>query len=171
MRTRKHGSESRKVCVRLQYESTRQTPFEMMFGRKPKIPIDIVLPNTEKHDREPILKEFNIIDDALGEITVLEDHSDLPKTIVPEMAKNYLINLRDRLEDSFRKAAKNRNIAMESSKMYYDRKIKKFSYEVVDFVLVDHPHLKKDLSRVIAHKYYGPFTSFIKTDSKRQNLV
>ena len=41
--------------------------------------------------------------------------------------------------------------------MYHDRKIKKFSYEVGDFVLVDHPHLKKGLSRGIAHKYYGPF--------------
>ena len=46
---------------------------EMMFGRKPKIPIDILLPNTEKHDREPILKEFKVIDDALGEVTVLKD--------------------------------------------------------------------------------------------------
>ena len=46
---------------------------------------------------------------------------------------------------------------MEISKLYHDRKIKKFTYEVGDYVLVDHPHLKKGLSRGIAHKYYGPF--------------
>ena len=51
-----------------------------------------------------------------------------------------MINLRDRMEDSFRKAANTRNTAMETSKMYHGIKIKKFSYEVGDFVLVDHPH-------------------------------
>jgi hypothetical protein len=27
------------------HESTKQTPFEVQFGRRPKIPIDILLPN------------------------------------------------------------------------------------------------------------------------------
>ena len=34
-------------------ESTKQTPFEMMFGRKPKIPIDIILPNEKWNEIAP----------------------------------------------------------------------------------------------------------------------
>ena len=139
------------------HSSTRQTPFEMMFGRKPKIPIDIVLPNTELHDREPIIKEFKTIDNEFGSVTVLEDHPDLPGPIIPALAEKYLQDLRIRMEHSYRIASKHRDSAMEISKLYHDRKIKKFTYEVGDYVLVDHPHLKKGLSRGIAHKYYGPF--------------
>ena len=139
------------------HTSIRQTPFEMMFCRKPKIPIDLILPNTEVHDREPILKEFQVSDENLGTVTVLADHPDLPRPIIPALAEKYLKELQDRMEDSHRKAAQNRDLAMDKSKLYHDRNIKKFSYEVGEYVLVDHPHLKKGLSRGIAHKYYGPF--------------
>ena len=47
------------------HSSTRQTQFEMMFGRKPKIPIDIVLPNTELHDRDQ-LQYWRIIQTCQG---------------------------------------------------------------------------------------------------------
>ena len=61
----------------------------MIVGRKTKIPIDIVLQNTEKHDQEPILKEFKFVDDALGKVRSLTGYAYLPKTIVPKMAENY----------------------------------------------------------------------------------
>ena len=111
------------------HSSTRQTPFEMMFGRKPKIPIDIIRPNTELHDREPIMKEFKMNDEELGPVTVLEDHPDLPGPIIPALAEKYLQDLRNRMEHSYQIASKNRDSAMEISKLYHDRKIKKFTYD------------------------------------------
>ena len=51
---------------------TKQTPFELMFGRKPRLPIDIIIPNPEPLGRVPILKEYKLLNE-LGEITVLED--------------------------------------------------------------------------------------------------
>jgi hypothetical protein len=36
------------------HETTEATPFELQFGRKPTIQIDILLPNTELHQRESI---------------------------------------------------------------------------------------------------------------------
>jgi hypothetical protein len=38
--------------------SVHLTPFELQFGRKPNIPIDIELPNTELCTREKIRKEI-----------------------------------------------------------------------------------------------------------------
>ena len=55
------------------HQTTRTTPFELQFGRKPTIPIDILIPNTELHTRELVIKEFNTTDNEHGEITVLED--------------------------------------------------------------------------------------------------
>ncbi len=134
-----------------------QTPFEMQFGRKQRIPIDIILPNTIKHDFEPILHEFNIQDDNFGEVTVLEDHVDLTKAKIPAVAEKYLNNLKQCMEESFRRATQNRDYRMEKKNLIYNRNIKKFCYEIGDYVLVDHPHLKKGLSRGIARRYYGPF--------------
>ena len=53
--------------------TTQLTPFELQFGRKPNIPIDIVLPNTELHTREKIIKEIVEQDETLEHIVVLED--------------------------------------------------------------------------------------------------
>jgi hypothetical protein len=44
-----------------------------MFNRKPKIPIDIALPNKNLHDREPILETTQENHTELGEVTVLHD--------------------------------------------------------------------------------------------------
>ena len=71
------------------------------------------------------------------------------------------------MQESHTKAAKYRNIAMDKHKLYYDRKIKRYMYEIGDYVLCDHPRLKKGVSRGLARKYYGPF--IIK--GKRENGV
>ncbi|RNA05786.1 hypothetical protein BpHYR1_003568 [Brachionus plicatilis] len=46
---------------------------------------------------------------------------------------------------------------MDKAKLEHDRKIRKFEYKVGDYVLTDHPKLKKGHSHGLAHKYYGPF--------------
>jgi hypothetical protein len=46
---------------------------------------------------------------------------------------------------------------MTQAKAYYDRRIKKTSYELGDLVLVNHSELKKGLARSLAPRYYGPF--------------
>ncbi|CAF0952535.1 unnamed protein product [Brachionus calyciflorus] len=79
---------------------TKQTPFEMMFGRRPRIPIDVVFHNSEVQDRFPILREFKIIDDH-SEITVLEDYQEIVAKNMPELAKNYLDDLKEKLTKSY----------------------------------------------------------------------
>ena len=94
----------------------------------------------------------------LGEITVLEDIDETTfEAKLPEIAKSYLKTLRETLENSFKRAQSNRNAKMDVEKIAHDRKIKKAKYQVGDYVLCDHPRIKKGMSRGIAHKYYGPF--------------
>ncbi|RMZ98178.1 hypothetical protein BpHYR1_016843, partial [Brachionus plicatilis] len=45
-------------------------------------------------------------------------------------------------------ATKNRNCRMDKAKLDHDRKIKKFEYNIGDYVLTG-----------LAHKYHGPFSS------------
>ena len=68
--------------------------------RKPKIPIDLILSNTEAHDREIIQKELS--DENLGTVTVIADHPNLRRPIIPALAEKYLKDLQDRIEDSHR---------------------------------------------------------------------
>ena len=65
--------------------------------------------------------------------------------------------LKERMEESHRKTAINQDLAMDKHNLFYHRNIKKFSYKIGDYVLCDHPRLKKGVSRGRARKYYGPF--------------
>ena len=93
--------------------TTQLTPFELQFGRKPNIPIDIVLPNTEMHTREKIIKEIVEKDETIEDIVTLEDlDENYWENKMPEIAKNYLKRLKITMEHSFEIAKGNRNIKM-----------------------------------------------------------
>jgi hypothetical protein len=77
------------------HETTQTTPFELLFGRKPTIPIDILLPNTELHQRESILTQMVAKDNDLVKITILDDiEEEFFVNRMPEIAKRYLENLK-----------------------------------------------------------------------------
>ena len=121
-------------------------------------PIDIVLPNTELHTREKVIKEVVEQDETLGHIVVLEDlDENYWENKMPEVAKNYLKKLKTTMEHSFNIARGNRDTRMELTQINHNRKIKKSTYENGDLVLCDHPKIKRGLSRGICYKYYGPF--------------
>jgi hypothetical protein len=147
------------------HASTQQTPFEMMFGRCPKIPIDLLYPNTEVLLREPILKEYQLINEV-GEVTVLEDHSEIANINAPIVAKNYLIELRTKMRNCFATAETNRNIRMNKAKINHDRNIRRHIYHVGELVLTDHPRIKKGLSHGLALKLHGPFKIIAVNENK-----
>ncbi|CAF0940190.1 unnamed protein product [Brachionus calyciflorus] len=64
---------------------TNQTLFEMIFGRKPRIPIDILIPNSFEQNREPI-KFSSKQTNELGLVEILADDEPTEKNI-PEEAK------------------------------------------------------------------------------------
>jgi len=138
------------------HSTTNQTPFTMMFGREPRIPIDFLFPNLNELNRKPILENQTIKSNEFGEVEILADYEPGSKDI-PENAEIYVNNLKKTLQTSLQIALKNRDINMQKAKWNHDRKIKKFNYKIGDLVLADHPKLKKGLSQGIARKYYGPF--------------
>ncbi|CAF1095885.1 unnamed protein product [Brachionus calyciflorus] len=139
-----------------EHEATKFTPFELMFGRKPKIPIDILIPNFNNFNREPILQKFTLINEH-GEVDVLADPVDAIEKNLTIVAQEYMKELKNSMKNSFKVATRNRNLKMNRAKIDHDRKIHKFEYKIGDLVLVDHPELKKGLSSGIARKFYGPF--------------
>ena len=134
---------------------TNQTPFEMMFGRKPRIPIDILIPNSFEQNREPI-KFSSKQTNELGLVEILADEEPTENNI-PEEAKIYLNNLKQKLTNSFEIAKLNRNIRMDKVKIDHERRLRKFDYKIGDLVLTDHPKLKRGLLQGIARKYYRLF--------------
>lgn len=137
------------------HEGTRQTPFELMFGIKPRIPCDIAFDapilNLEARPMNMSTNNNNVI--------TLEDVTDGEcfEQNLPVQASEYLYYLQSHLKTVFKHAQMNRDIKMEKAKWRHDRQIKKFEYEVGDLVLTDHPRLKKGLSSGLAHKFYGPY--------------
>ncbi|CAF1078265.1 unnamed protein product [Brachionus calyciflorus] len=70
----------------------------MMFGRKPRIPIDILIPNSIEQNRKPI-KFSSKQTNELGLFEILADEEPTEKNI-PEEAKIYLNNLKQKLTNS-----------------------------------------------------------------------
>ncbi|CAF1005499.1 unnamed protein product [Brachionus calyciflorus] len=138
------------------HETTKHTPFKLMFGRKPKIPIDLILPNLSNLNREPLLKKYTTINEH-GQIDVLADPAETIEKNIPIIATDYLNELKETMNEAFMMVTTNRNIRMNKAKVTHDRKIRKTEYKIGDLVLTDHPELKNGLSSGIAHKYYGPF--------------
>ena len=92
-----------------EHATIKQTPYEMMFGRQPRIPIDVVLPQIESLIlREPILTKYNI-NTEFGDVTVLEDVQQTIMDMAPQVALKYLDNLKTTLNNCFEMATKNRN--------------------------------------------------------------
>ncbi|CAF0755600.1 unnamed protein product [Brachionus calyciflorus] len=106
-----------------------------------------------------------------GEVVVLEDVQGTIGANTPEVAKNYLRDLIDKLELSYKIAEKNRDLKMEKSKIDFDRHIKKLEYKIGDLVLCDHPKLKKGLSQGVARKFYGPFEVVGKNENNVDYLI
>jgi hypothetical protein len=103
----------------------------------------------------------NEIDTALEPkqtIDILVDvNNDEIEERLPVKVRKYMIDIRNRLRNDYAILNKNKARRMLQAKAYYDRRNKKISYELGDLVLVNHPEIKKGMSRSLAPKYYGPF--------------
>jgi hypothetical protein len=91
------------------HESTKQTPFEQQFGRKPKKPIDIFLPNVNLYTREKILKEV-LIEENGEQFIQLEDlDENIFEKKLQQVTKFYLENLKTSMQASFNACQQNVN--------------------------------------------------------------
>ena len=149
-------------------DTIKQTPFEMMFLRKPKIPIDLLIPPINERGRERIDKPETIVIDR-EQVEILEDVE--VELSMPEKAREYLKELNEKMTNCFQIATNQRNLVMDKAKINHDRSIKKMEYKVGDLVLVDHPRIGKGLSHGLAKKYRGPYVIVGKNKNKVDYLI
>ncbi|RNA27649.1 hypothetical protein BpHYR1_014786 [Brachionus plicatilis] len=64
-----------------------------MFGRRPKIPIDLIIPPTDLLEREKILTEYKIVNEH-GEVIVLEDYDNKVEKNLTAVATSNLQELK-----------------------------------------------------------------------------
>jgi hypothetical protein len=124
------------------HSSTKMTPFELMFGRRPKVPLDLFVP--AQHD----------------------DLFDFSQLKLPSITKSYLINLKEKMQKSFQIAASNRDIRMSKAKTNHDRQIRKLEYKAGDLVLLDHPSIKIGQTGGLNHRFHGPYEVLKQCDNR-----
>jgi len=130
------------------HETIGLTPFQVMFGRKPKIPIDLMYPkedlslNVERQSGEQQVEQDSI---ELGNVDVLAEEPSMQG--VAENVKKHVENLRKSLEEKYTILEKNKISKIERAELDYNRRIKLFGYKIGDWVLCNHPKLKRGLAR------------------------
>ena len=165
------------------HETTGVSPFYFMFGRESIIPVDLVYPNRVELTRERIteaklvpieeLVDIEIEKDAnIKEVEILPDitTAEIEQRLPDEITK-YTNELKQRMENCFRILNRNKLTVMNRAKQYHDRRIRKKEYQLGDWVLSNHPHIKKGLSRGLAPRYYGPFIIVGKHQNKCDYLI
>ena len=104
------------------------SPFDLMFGRDVKGPLQLIKNSWLRVDIIPDLKKTNVID--------------------------FVLDLRNKIRDSVKLANDNEQVAKLNSKRYYDRGTKEIEFAEGDKVLLLLPLVGKPLQA----KYCGPYT-------------
>lgn len=120
------------------HASTQCTPYEMMFGSKPRIPLDIVL-----EEDAQVLDTVNSEEFKNWKYVILDEQEE---ELNPKMSQEAIVfceNKIKKMKSVFEAARENRNSIMDAAKLRHDRLIKKFEYDIGDLVLTDHVNLKK----------------------------
>jgi hypothetical protein len=149
------------------HNATKFSPFEVTFGRIPRIPVDLIFDN-HINDIESICSDeslsatndeqnLTVIGDKTNDFIVLDNHEEILSPKINITVKKYCESVVPKLNSMYEMVFKNKTHSMDLAKVKHDRKIKKFSYNVGDLVLSDHVNLKVGQSSGLAHKYHGPF--------------
>ena len=110
------------------HETTGVTPFELMFGREPRVPVDVMFPSP--------------------------DHSVIGSSSSP---KKYADVLRASLSKSYERVRLYSKKKQQHQKQFYDRGARGSPYQVGDIVSLHDPVVKKGHSRKFHRPWKGPF--------------
>jgi transposase InsO family protein len=128
--------------------TTKFSSFEAMFGRKPKLPIDLIFPLVNQPRQ--ILTEAT---SPIPGLDILDEH----RTVLKPAVEENIASLKQHLSYIGIALSRNRDMVMDKAKVRHDRRIKKESYAIGEWVLCSHPKIAKGMKKGIAFKYYGPF--------------
>ena len=117
--------------------STNFTPFELMFNRKPKIPIDIFYPAIKS-------------DESTGENTAIDFNFKLG---------SYAATTQKKLEEIFKQVKENNQLQMTKAKIRYDRQSRACDFKINDLVVMLDSTRKK-----LEPRWNGPWVIKDKTN-------
>jgi hypothetical protein len=112
------------------------TPFEVLYGRKPRIPLDLMIDSLKD---EPANATRTTTSDLI------------------QLTDRWVVDLEFNLKEIFERVKKSRDVAMAKAKIYYDRKARPGEYKVGELVLVDLKQVKKGQSKKLANRWQGSF--------------
>lgn len=118
------------------HATTNFTPYEIVYGRPPKIPIDLIVQENDSFG---------------GEGDDIHSYSE------NQEVNFYVKELKEKFRSVYKCVQENTNSKVEKSKLYYDRNLKPMDYKKGDLVLLNIPKIKPGLSKKLAPKWEGPF--------------
>jgi hypothetical protein len=143
------------------HATTNQTPYFLMFGHRPKIPIDLVFANNKELITEEDVLEFSMTKDQF--VQMLDKNFILPEKndsvdVSVQIASEYARQLSERLRFVYARINRNKALKLDKYKLNYDRKIRPFHYEIGDLVLKDKPaRTREGRYRKLGIKFDGPY--------------
>ena len=114
------------------------TPFELMFGREPKLPLDLFYEALDERDE--------LTDDERQRTQIHQALCVSSTTIQQQFMK-----------EAFAKATELRERRMEKAKIRYDREASTTKYNVGDLVLLHEDKQEVKKSRKLSFKWTGPY--------------
>ena len=119
------------------HSTTKFSPFELFFGRLPKLPIDLC------HHGLP---QFDTSYHTVGE--------DMPFELVKD---EYAYRVRRHFEKIFKTVAENRDLRMDRAKLIHDRKVRGSNFKKDDLVLMYNHVIKPGTTKKLCNKWKGPY--------------
>lgn len=128
------------------HSTTGTTPFEVVYGRKPKLPLDLLISDKTYIDEVGTLRSGNGLEHTPSDATeriIRESPSE-------EQVGEYVKQLKFRLVSIFEAVTNMRDIKVEKQKIQYERNLKPFNYEVGELVLRLNKATKKGVSKKLS---------------------
>jgi hypothetical protein len=136
------------------HASTKHTPFELVFGRKPKIPLDLILGEKLRLNNQADIVVRGENDDS----NMFADESDEDNIDYrPAILNDYVKQLQSYLNRAYEEVIKSCDVAVARQALYYDRKICPYSYAVGEQVLMLNKAGKIGRSKKLSQLWKGPF--------------
>ena len=128
------------------HATTKRTPYELRFGRKARVPLDIFFDALSRNEQEAIEDKT-------------EEHGrPHPHEINLELvADTYADKLKQQLGKVYQQVQRDANAVTQAMKIRYDRHVRAAEYEPGDQVLIRDTAVKPGVCKKLSRKFQGPY--------------